>query len=99
MAKPEETLKTFAHLLRNALQTRVMVITEEGEAVEYEASLVRSRLANQGIKANISALRSGRYYRSTAQFDMLQRAMNTLQELLDGDPVTDDLTGIDLGDD
>ncbi len=98
MAKPEETLKSFAHLLREALQTRVMVITEEGEAVEYEAALVRSRLVKQGIKANIGPLRSGRYYRSTAQFDILQRALNTLHELMEGKDVSDDLTGIDTGD-
>jgi hypothetical protein len=80
----EEIVHAIAHLVKDALQIRMTLVAEGSEGVEYEAVTVRERLQRDGTKADLSALRVGRYFSNFTEFNLLQWLDAAIDDLVEG---------------
>lgn len=96
MAKShEDIVKEISQLVRGALRARLVLVVQGSDGVEYEATTIRERLMRDDIKADLSALRVGRYFSDFTQFTLLQWLDGAIQDIIEGKPVRADPATID----
>lgn len=88
---PVATLRDVVSAIRHALEARAAKVAELGQGVEYEAQLARERLQNDGIEADLSAIRVGEYFKRMTEFNLLQRIYRAVQARSAGFAVRDSL--------
>lgn len=87
-----EVVRNIAHMVREALQARATMIQVGSEGVEYDLGLMRERLAKEGVKADLRAIRVGQFFAVFTEFNLLQRINRAIESQIDGSPNRDTLS-------
>lgn len=76
-----EKLEFFHHILMDTIRNRMEALRDEAETIGNDMQALVGRLEDKGSEAELSDIRSARWYRTSAQLVVLQRLWKAWSEL------------------
>lgn len=86
-----EVLRDVCRMVDEALRSRAEKIQEGSEGVEFDLGQMRARIDQDGLDADLSAIKVGAFFAAFTEFRLLQRLRRALQSRVQGLPQADKL--------